>query len=211
LSDNSVKLANLSDDIKHQEIDGKRQAIIDWLWPCDPSTNHVAAQAKHEPGTGMWFIDSEEFTSWKGKKIRSLWLQGIPGAGKTILCSTIIQQIETFRITQEGYAHAYFYFDFNDGQKQVVDSFLRSAIIQLLTRRSEVPTAVLSLYNQWQKGRCQPGREALITTLLPLFKLSAQTYILIDALDECSNRIDAVNVLKRLMNSSDSMNLLITS
>jgi hypothetical protein len=212
LSDNSVKLVNLSDDIKHQEIDSKRKDIINWLWPCDPSTNHAAAQAKHEPGTGKWFIDSEDFISWKENKIRSrsLWLQGIPGAGKTILCSTIIHQIETFCTTREGYAHAYFYFDFNDTQKQVVDSFLRSAIIQLFTRRSDIPTDVLSLYNQCQNGRCQPGREPLIATLLSLFKLSAQTYILIDALDECSDRFDAVNVLKRLI-SSDSMNLLITS
>jgi hypothetical protein len=138
-----------------------------------------------------------------------LWLQGIPGAGKTILCSTIIHQIETFCSTQEDYAYAYFYFDFNDTQKQIVDSFLRSAIIQLFKRRPEIPADVLSLYTESHGS--QPGREALIATLLALFELSAQTYILIDALDECSERLDAVNVLQRLIDSSNSMNLLITS
>jgi ankyrin repeat domain-containing protein 50 len=216
LTDNSVKLVNLSDEIKRQEIEGKqkeidnkRREIINWLWPCDPSTNHSAAQAKHEPGTGSWFIESKDFTDWKENNIRSLWLQGIPGAGKTILCSTIIHQIGAFCSTQDGYAYAYFYFDFNDRQKQIVDSFLRSAIIQLFTRRSEIPDDLLSMYRQSHGS--QLGREALIGILLSLFKFSPRSYILIDALDECSDRIDAVNVLRRLINTSDSVSLLVTS
>jgi DNA replication protein DnaC len=62
---------------------------------CDPSTNHNAARKKHKPTTGKWFLESEQFVSWMHGRITSIWLHGIPGTGKTILSSTIIDRIDT--------------------------------------------------------------------------------------------------------------------
>ena len=57
--------------------------IINWLKSADPSINHEAAINKHEPSTGQWFIESDAYSRWKEGAISSLWLHGIPGAGKT--------------------------------------------------------------------------------------------------------------------------------
>jgi len=175
---------------------------------CDPSSNHVAARAKHQADTGNWFIGSTDFADWRDNKIRSLWLQGIPGAGKTILYSTIVEEVTTFCATRS-HELAYFYFDFNDVEKQIVDNFLRSVILQIFIRRSDIPSDIQSLYDQCRGS--QPTREALVATLLSLLKSSTRTYVLIDALDECSERSEMVNLLKQLINLSDNMNLLITS
>jgi ankyrin repeat domain-containing protein 50 len=162
----------------------------------------------HEPGTGIWFISSSEFTKWRDGQIRSLWLQGIPGAVKTILCSTIIDEIERFCATQSEYCFAYFYFDFSDKKKQIVDSFLRSMMAQLLLNCQDIPHDVQSFYDSYKRN--QPSLDDLFKVLLSLLKTFSRTYILIDALDECCEREEMINHLKYLTRSSDLMNLFIT-
>jgi hypothetical protein len=190
------------DHFKHKEI-------VNWLKVCDPSTNHYAARQAYEPGTGIWFVESSDFIEWRDNQNRSLWLQAIPGAGKTILCSTIIEEVRKFCKAQPEYRCTYFYFDFADEKKQVVTSFLRSIIMQLFDDRQEIPNEVQSLYDS-HKGN-QPMPEALVKTILSLIKTFPQTYILIDALDECRERKEMVKILKELISSSNSFNLLITS
>jgi len=223
MNDSRIKLGqidsavtNIAVDLKRQKdatnreiINTKQRQIVSWLKVCDTSTNHATARKKHEPGTGSWFISSSEFVKWRDNKIRSLWLQAIPGAGKTILCSTIIDEIKTFCATQSEYRFAYFYFDFSDKKKQIVDSFLRSIIIQLFLYHQNIPIDIQSLYNTCHGD--QPTLDALIKILLSLLTTSSRTYILIDALDECCERGEMVDLLKQLILSSSSMNLLITS
>jgi hypothetical protein len=180
-----------------------------WLKACDPSTNHNAARKLYEPGTGVWFTHSSDFIKWRDNQVHSLWLQAIPGAGKTILCSTIIEEIQKYCDDQSEYRCTYFYFDFADEKKQIMTSFLRSIIIQLFDDRLDVPNQVQSLYDSYE-GK-EPTSEALFQTLLSLIKTFRQTYILIDALDECCERVEMMNLLKRLILSSNSINLLITS
>jgi NACHT domain len=223
MNDSRIKLGQIdyavtkiAVDLKRQEsatnrevINTKRQQIVDWLKVCDPSTNHVTARKIHEPGTGNWFISSSDFVKWRDNKIRSLWLQAIPGAGKTILCSTIIDEIKEFCANRSEYRFAYFYFDFSDKKKQIVDSFVRSIIIQLFGYHQNIPIDIQSFYNTSHEN--QPPLDALIKILLSLLSTSSRTYILIDALDECCERGEMVDLLKHLILSSNSMNLLITS
>src|SRR5208282_1747062 len=180
LNNNRLKLEQITTNLKRQEddaicdrVNAKQLNIINWLKVCDPSENHIAARELHEPGTGNWFIDSVDFIKWRDHEICSLWLQGIPGAGKTILCSTVIDQTKNFCATQSQFRCVYFYFDFANKQKQIVNSFLRSSIIQLFIDRHDIPNDVQSLYEVC-KGN-QPTHEALLKTLFSLLKTSGQT------------------------------------
>lgn len=195
--------------MKRQEFKAKQKQIVDWLKACDPSTNHNAARKTCEPGTGSWFIDSSEFVDWRDNHNHSLWLQGIPGAGKTILCSTIIDELKIFCTARPQYRCAYFYFDFADKNKQIVDNFLRSIIVQLFHDREDIPEGVQSLYDAYKDT--QPTRNAMIEALSSLLRLFSRTYILVDALDECCERGEIVKFLKQLIVSPNSINLLITS
>src|SRR5436190_7149179 len=90
----TLEIENTVKDIHCHIQDTKHEKILDWLRKTDPITNHTAACEKHQDGTGQWFVMSHEFSQWLRPK-RSLWLHGIPGAGKTILCSTIIENVKT--------------------------------------------------------------------------------------------------------------------
>src|SRR6202035_2231922 len=139
-----------------------------------------------------------------------MWLHGIPGAGKTILCSTIIEHIKALHPIQSANRYAYFYFDFNDARKQTVAGMLSSLIAQLCVSGSHVPSNVHELYKQC-KGS-QPSMESLFEILLSLLTSSHQTYLIMDALDESSEREDLLDVITRIIQMPLAhVNLLVTS
>ena len=75
-------------------IDQRIKKILGWLNSNDPSTNHESARHKHQPTTGNWFIQSNTLVNWTSSTGVSPWLTGIPGAGKIVLCSTIIEHVK---------------------------------------------------------------------------------------------------------------------
>ena len=185
--------------------------ILTWLNTCDPSTNHAAARQKHEPATGDWFIESAAFTVWKSAPKSSLWLHGIPGAGKTVLCSTIIDHVKTLLRPETQFA--YFYFDYNDSQKETVSGMLRSMIFQICTASTagRVPTAVDDLFRQSNNGLQPPSLQSLTNTFSALLASSPRTYLIIDALDECSERDRLIEFIRHLRESSEDASFLVTS
>lgn len=67
--------------------------------------------------------------------------------------STILQDILSYYESVSTVAVAYFYFDFNDRDKQKLENLLRSLIKQLLMRGQIIPDSLQKLYNQSN----QPG------------------------------------------------------
>ncbi|KAK4107648.1 hypothetical protein N656DRAFT_505280 [Canariomyces notabilis] len=62
--------------------------IISWLKSLSPMDFHDRLSfflKQMTPGTGEWLLKNEKFLSWKNGKDRILWLDGIIGAGKSIL------------------------------------------------------------------------------------------------------------------------------
>ena len=195
---------------ERQTTSQRHAKILDWIKLSDPSTNHNAARQKHQPTTGQWFLESEQFVAWMERRIPSLWLHGIPGAGKTILCSTIIDRVEAVCKSDPRQTLAWFYFDFNDANKRTVNGMLRSMIHQLsaLTLSPELD----KIYKQCEDGDGEPSRELLVDTLTSLFVLTDRTFLIMDALDECSERDDLLDVICRILSTqSTQVGLLATS
>ena len=72
-------------------ISKERRKVLDWIQPYDPCQNHEMSLRLRHPGTGLWLTESGEFKSWLTSSPARLWCYGIPGAGKTVLASSIIQ------------------------------------------------------------------------------------------------------------------------
>ena len=80
--------------IRDVSFEQRREKIERWLSPPNPSTNYNRALQQRQEGTGLWFLQSHVYTQWKIQRNSTLWLYGIPGCGKTILSSTIIEDLE---------------------------------------------------------------------------------------------------------------------
>ncbi|KAI0292974.1 hypothetical protein B0F90DRAFT_193057 [Multifurca ochricompacta] len=142
------------------------------------------ARKAHHPGTAAWFIQGHTFSEWK-KTGSLLWIHGKPGSGKSVLCSTIIEDITAMR--EAGLASmAYFYFDFRDRAKQDSRGLLSSLLVQLC-EQSDLCSDILSrLYSTHAAGSRQPRINALLECLKDMLALPEQgpIYIILDGLDE---------------------------
>ena len=193
-------------------LDTQRKEVLHWLCSIDPSTNHNAAHATHEPNTGTWLTKSQEFDRWWTGANRFLFLIGIPGSGKTVLCSTIIEHIRDLRIHSSGIGFAYYYFDFNDERKQTIDGFLSSVLTQLSYQTETLPDGVRYLHEQSSNGSLRPKRAALIDALFSVAKSYQKVYIIVDALDECQDRTEVVTLIMQIVNiGSKNIHLMGTS
>ena len=181
-----------------------------WLSAPDPSTNHNAASKKRRLQTGSWLIESQEFTHWKRVSASYLWLHGIPGCGKTILTSTIIQDIRHTCLDRPGSAYAYFYFNFNEDPR--CDLMLRSLLMQLSKFSTDMSQHLETLHLSCRDGLQQPNMDSLMTILHEMIKAAGETFIVLDALDECGNRDELLDCLSAIDTwKLGSLHLLFTS
>jgi hypothetical protein len=102
--------------------------------------------------------------------------------------SSIIQDIAA--ICEAGKASiSYFYFDFRDTDKQHWRDLVCSLLTQLTSRSGPRCDVLSHLYEKHDNGAQQPSDALLAKCLRELLSLSDQPeiYLIIDALDECSN------------------------
>jgi hypothetical protein len=186
--------------------------ICNWLSAPDPSTNYYKAYKQRQAETGIWLLQSAKFTEWKESAASRLWLYGIPGCGKTILSSTIINNLLQHCHNDINMVTVYFYFDFNDAQKQDPELMLRSLLCQLLQRSFMIPKDVDALFLSCQNGKRQPSLHALLEVTPQVMQQFAHVYIILDALDECTQRPELMDALETVASwQLDIVHVLMTS
>ena len=169
-------------------IDDNRKKIHRWLSAPDPWLNYNKALKERQAGTGTWFTESKQYAHWKTNPDSFLWLHGIPGCGKTILSSTIIEDIFYHCHHDPTKAVIYFYFDFNDDEKQQHEKMTRSLITQLSSRHRGTSRVLAAFFSSHMNGERQPTSDALLTTLQQMIREFDETFVILDALDECKER-----------------------
>ncbi|ELR10083.1 hypothetical protein GMDG_04483 [Pseudogymnoascus destructans 20631-21] len=192
--------------------DTKLVEIRRWLSPPDPSINYRKAIKLRQSDTGLWLLESEVYSKWKRNASSFVWLYGIPGCGKTILTSTVTEDIFLYCANDPGKVVAYFYFDFTDANKQKTELMVRSLISQLSEQCIKMPLALEALYSSSDKGNRQPSLDALMNVLQHMLQEFPQSYLILDALDECANRAELARILEQMAEwQLEDMRVLVTS
>ncbi|KAJ6475445.1 hypothetical protein C8R45DRAFT_907177 [Mycena sanguinolenta] len=181
-----------------------RAKLEKWLKPADLAVSDQNASNKKHPGTGKWLLEnSVEFSEWIYAPMSFLWLHGISGSGKTVLSSMIIDRIRQLGV------YAFFYFDINNPQQQTANNLLYSLVSQL---SDQLPCPALpELWESCQNGRRLPSNSDLLSILKQLSG-SRGIYLLVDALDECSERDMLLGALDSILEAKlPQMHLIVTS
>lgn len=192
--------------VREMKADQYAQRIERWLSPADPSTNMNTARKSRQPGTGKWFLQSKPFREWEHGSRQCLWLYGMPGCGKTVLSVTILDHIAEINNTTV----LYFFFDFTDAKKQRLDDMLCSLIFQLSCLRPDSRRTLDSLFSSHQDGRTQPDTDKLVLCLNTMIQ-DEKILVLIDALDECSERPKLLSWLEDFIPALANVQLLSVS
>ena len=190
--DNKIKKASMAANNQqlagNGDAAGKREAIRRWLCPPNPSTNYQKGIKLRQADTGLWFLESEQYAEWKTNPSSFIWLHGIPGCGKTVLSATVLEDVLQYCSSDSGKAVAYFYFDFKNPQKQSSELMIKSLVTQLCLQCTGFPSLLDSLFGSSNNGQLQPLVETLLDALRQMCEEFLATHIILDALDECSDR-----------------------
>jgi hypothetical protein len=168
-----------------------------WLSAPDPSVNFEKALRLRHPDTGLWLLESDLYKGWKANA-SSVWLHGIPGCGKTVLSSTVLEDIHELTRNDPCKALAYFYFDFNDRQKQDPKLMVQSLVRQLLQQCIRILPSFEAFFSSCDNGQRQPSLDNLLKVLQEWIKDFPRTYLVVDALDECENRRELMSIIKTI-------------
>ena len=200
----------------HQRLED-RDSIVRWLSVTDFATNHDAARKKHTNMTGKWLMSHDGFKSWKQTPNSLIWVNGIPGCGKTILSSTAIEHFKLLTEEDPNINFAYFYCDFDQPAKQNVTNMLSCLIAQLCLRIKLFPTSIEKLHKECEAGKDKANLKNLLILMQDLLVLqeSQSIFFIIDALDECPKGDDRHELLKTLDGikewSLPNLHMLVTS
>jgi hypothetical protein len=102
--------------------------------------------------------------------------------------STIIEEIETAR--KSGLASlAMFYYDFREDQKQDLRGLLSSVLFQLSDQSNSYYDILSAFYSTHRHRAQSPSNDKLVLCFKKLLSLPGQApvYLIVDALDECSD------------------------
>ncbi|KAJ6460649.1 hypothetical protein C8R47DRAFT_120182 [Mycena vitilis] len=196
----------------------REKKIREWFQALDMREKQHATHALRHPDTGRWVLEGTKFAKWK-EEPGCLWIRGISGTGKSVLSSIAIDHLFEYRAAQaatNGHTMspnlgiAYFYFDFRDEKKQLVETMLRSIIMQL-SEQSPTPHSVLDQHFKSCQGGKLPTYSDLLVMLNSVLAQFTGTYVVLDALDECSEHDELVEFISTLRGWSKPVHLLVTS
>jgi hypothetical protein len=215
---NEAENAHIMESRRREELEKENaeewREITEWLDPPNPWTNHESARKLHEQQTGNWLLESSKYLAWKsGSHGQGIWLHGVAGCGKTVLCSTAISDMRRYcKESPRNLGLAIFYFSFTDRRKQTYEDLLLTLVAQLASKGPGF-TTLKKAFNA--KDRKLPGHEDLEQILRMTLSSYDTVFCLLDALDESPENGGARRrLLERvgeLLNDAPNFRILITS
>ncbi|RYP46072.1 hypothetical protein DL768_007664 [Monosporascus sp. mg162] len=159
--------------------------ILDWLTPTDYGLQQTDFFNRRQPGTGQWLLDSAEFQKWFKIKKQTLFCPGIPGAGKTIITSIVVDYLCNRFQNDDTIGIAYLYCDLWREVEQKAEDLLASLLRQLVQGRSSLPHSVKSLHDSHKNERVRPSFDEISKVLQSVAAMYSRIFVIVDALDEC--------------------------
>ena len=173
--------------------DQKKKVVLSRLTPIDFDITHRDINSHRVKRTGKWLLESTEYTLWL-KQPSTLWCRGIPGAGKTILSSLVIESLRENSLPEVGVAGLYCSYR----NPETILNMLGSLVKQLVKPLANLPDAMQNL--------TVPVLEDFRSILSEVFASYSKVMIVIDALDECVHRIELLKELNESIQRKHGIN-----
>jgi Cdc6-like AAA superfamily ATPase len=159
--------------------------IHKWLTPVDYGTQQSDFLKRRQEGTGQWLLESAKYQTWLTTNKQTLFCPGIPGAGKTILTSIVVDHLTTKYSRDPKIGIAYVYCNFQRKDEQKLNHLLASLLKQLVQSQPSLPKSVKELYDRHYDQKTLPSLDDIIGTLRSVVSMYSWVFIIVDALDEC--------------------------
>ncbi|KAJ7016823.1 hypothetical protein C8F04DRAFT_1406555 [Mycena alexandri] len=195
-------------NVNYGNKEEERKKIIDWLSPINFFLRQADILQMQEKGTGGWLLEHPLFKKWETGLGCTLWCCGIPGAGKTVLVSMVVNHLGTqFKGKNTGVACIYL------NHKEVDDQTparLLAGLWRQLVLDRDIGFIAEKLYKQHQEKGTAPSLEEVDNVLSSSFKEFSQVFIIVDAMDEYPEFQREI-LPQQLAAMGSNVNLMITS
>lgn len=188
-------------------------ATMEWLSSADFPAQQWDHMQRREEETGLWFLNAPQFKDWIDGSGSVLFCPGIPGAGKTMMAAIVVDHLQKTIQTPE-IGVSYLYCSYKRQEQQSTSSLLAAILKQLVQDKFSIAEPVTKLYDKHEIGKTRPSADELFDVLKIVIKSYTKTYVVLDALDECSDQEFDRNQLLKLcfmLQQDTNLNLMATS
>lgn len=134
---------------------------------------------QRQVGTCDWILNETQVTNWMAEDCKDpvVWLTGIPGAGKSFLCSLIVQHSEI----HQDRSTIYYFCGHRPSNAEALTTLLRTLAVQLLRQNLELAPFIHQAFLQKGSGRSAPAIKRILKDILSTDKV---VRIVLDGIDE---------------------------
>ncbi|RTE70730.1 hypothetical protein BHE90_014874 [Fusarium euwallaceae] len=198
------KLEALSNQMKQLQLKEKTQATLElgaqrrqrleFVLDKFDVAGRQRQRALREPyrhHSGDWIFNHRLFKEWADLKIArnsTLYLNGIPGAGKTILTSRVVERLKQLKSDNSAQGHdfsvVYFYFNYMQPDKRTLTGLLLSLLTQLIHQDDVLLEQTYQRCLTINQQTIQSSNAILDLASIAL-KSQRLCFVILDGLDEC--------------------------
>ncbi|KAJ7108163.1 ankyrin repeat-containing domain protein [Mycena epipterygia] len=159
----------------------EHKKILDWITPLNFFQRQADIFSTWQLGTGEWLLSDSLFKEWESGSKKVLWCQGIPGAGKTVLSSMVVNHLRMQHPHETGVACIYL--NHKETETQTPVNLLAGLWKQLVVGKALSPT-VYAVYKHHDERQTKPLLDEVFHLLKAAIAQHSRTYLIVDALDE---------------------------
>lgn len=105
---------------------------LEWFAPSTASSQQPDIGIGRQAGTGAWFMSSPAYKDWSNGCTPTLLYPGIPGAGKTIITSLVVDTLKKPHEASDDFLVAHIYLNHKRQGEQDVMNLMSNIVGQLL-------------------------------------------------------------------------------
>ncbi|KAI0887568.1 ankyrin [Annulohypoxylon maeteangense] len=196
-------------------VKNEEQRVLDYFVKISPQPYLELSIKLRHAMTGLWLMDSPDFRDWLETPKSRLWLTGIPGAGKTVLAGSVIQEALERSHRESSVSVAFFFCDYKNADTWEPVNILGAIAAQLARQKEEAFLILKDYYETLHPATGfakSPDPDDLRAKITEISELFDQTILVLDGLDECGDNVNFVlDVLRELGDYTETLSIAVLS
>ena len=201
---------NAREKVSEQALHHSHRSLFEWLNPVDPSINYEKASSLRKEGTGEWLFATFQFQEWQSTNGGILWLHAKPGAGKTIMASTLIRSLNSL-VSHTDEMVLFYFCDYKEPRGQHSRTMIQTLIATACHQSREALEMMTDVSKRYTEYNSACSTSDLFDIFLRCLATRKRVVLVIDALDECNDRVDATRMLLEITRKLPYVSVLVTS
>ena len=178
-----------------------RVRIMALFPPVDHEAKHGQLVDLRHEGTGGWLIEHDAYMDWKGQQnSATLCVYGIPGCGKSVLASTVIDDLADS--TPPAMVDVVYYYCEYADQRTLQPINIFGTFLKQLYAKHDIPEEIEEqILQAYAHGTPSPSTKELFNILGQVLALRSRVVIVLDGLDEYEKGVwrEVVRAFERLV------------